>query len=83
MAQVYVNFKNKSTGQLSMATCALLFLGSFVRVFTSIQETGDNLLIWSFVLASFANFIIITQFYFFKSGSPVKTKKKSKKNKRN
>ncbi|XP_025419401.1 mannose-P-dolichol utilization defect 1 protein homolog [Sipha flava] len=82
MAQCYVNFKNKSTGQLSMATCLLLFLGSSVRVFTSIQETGDSLLIWSFGLASFANFIIVTQFYCFKSGSPVKTKKRNKKNKR-
>lgn len=62
-----------------MATCILLFLGSSVRVFTSIQETGDSLLIWSFILASFANFIIVTQFFSYKSGSPVKTKKKNKK----
>jgi len=77
-----VNQQNKSTGQLSMATCILLFLGSSVRVFTSIQETGDSLLIWSFALASLANFVIVTQFYLYKSGSPVKTKKKTKKNKR-
>ncbi|XP_027848074.1 mannose-P-dolichol utilization defect 1 protein homolog [Aphis gossypii] len=82
MTQGYVNYQNKSTGQLSMATCILLFLGSSVRVFTSIQETGDSLLIWSFALASFANFIIVTQFYCYKSGSPVKTKKKTKKSKR-
>lgn len=82
MTQGYVNYQNKSTGQLSMATCILLFLGSSVRVFMSIQETGDSLLIWSFALASFANFIIVTQFYCYKSGSPVKTKKKTKKSKR-
>lgn len=82
MTQCYVNQQNKSTGQLSMATCILLFLGSSVRVFTSIQETGDSLLIWSFALASLANFVIVTQFYLYKSGSPVKTKKKTKKSKR-
>lgn len=75
MSQGYVNFKNKSTGQLSMITCILLFLGSSVRVFTSVQETGDSLLIWSFSLATFANFIIVSQFYCFKSGLPVKNKK--------
>lgn len=82
MTQVYVNFKNKSTGQLSMHTSVFLFLGSSVRVFTSVQETGDSLLILSFGLASFANFIIVTQFVCYKSGSPVKSKKKVKKNKK-
>ncbi|KAF0751134.1 mannose-P-dolichol utilization defect 1 protein [Aphis craccivora] len=74
MTQCYVNQQNKSTGQLSMATCILLFLGSSVRVFTSIQETGDSLLIWSFALASLANFVIVTQFYLYKSGSPITRK---------
>jgi len=80
ITQGYVNFKNKSTGQLSMVTCILLLLGSSVRIFTSIQETRDSLLVWSFILASFANFIIVTQFFSYKSESPVKTKKKKQKN---
>lgn len=82
MTQAYVNFKNKSTGQLSIVTSILLFLGSSVRVFTSIQDTGDKLLICSFSLATFANFIIVTQFYCYQSASPVKAKKKTKKNKK-
>lgn len=83
MTQGYVNWKNQSTGQLSMVTCILLFLGSSVRVFTSVQETGDSLLIWSFVLASFANFIISAQFYYYKSGAPRKISKAKKSKKLN
>lgn len=66
MTQAYVNFKNKSTGQLSLITSVLLLMGSLIRVFTSIQDTGDKLLIWSFSLASIANFLIVVQFYCYK-----------------
>ncbi|XP_050530394.1 mannose-P-dolichol utilization defect 1 protein homolog [Daktulosphaira vitifoliae] len=81
LTQGYVNYKNKGTGQLSIATCILLFLGSSVRVFTSIQETGDLLLIWAFLLATIANFIIVVQFYYYKK--PQKVVKKNKQSKKN
>ncbi|XP_050433502.1 mannose-P-dolichol utilization defect 1 protein homolog [Adelges cooleyi] len=78
ITQSYVNYVNKGTGQLSMATCILLFLGAAVRVFTSVQETGDSLLIWTFTLATIANFIIVAQFYYYR---PIATKVKSSKKK--
>ncbi|KAK7480584.1 hypothetical protein BaRGS_00028160 [Batillaria attramentaria] len=40
--QAYANYKNGSTGQLSVITVYLIFLGAVARIFTSIQETGDN-----------------------------------------
>ncbi|KAL0352054.1 UNVERIFIED_CONTAM: Mannose-P-dolichol utilization defect 1 protein2 [Sesamum calycinum] len=36
--QIWANFKNKSTGELSFLTSLMNFGGSMVRVFTSIQE---------------------------------------------
>uniref|UniRef100_A0A1I8FAD5 DUF805 domain-containing protein n=1 Tax=Macrostomum lignano TaxID=282301 RepID=A0A1I8FAD5_9PLAT len=38
--QAWYNYRNSSTGQLSLITCLLLFLGSVARIFTSVQETG-------------------------------------------
>ncbi|CAL5385360.1 unnamed protein product [Camellia sinensis] len=45
--QIWENYKNKSTGELSFLTSLMNFAGSMVRVFTSIQEkapTSDNLI---------------------------------------
>ncbi|OEL37069.1 Mannose-P-dolichol utilization defect 1 protein-like protein 2 [Dichanthelium oligosanthes] len=36
--QIWKNFTNKGTGELSFLTCFMNFAGSIVRVFTSIQE---------------------------------------------
>ncbi|TVU39301.1 hypothetical protein EJB05_12714 [Eragrostis curvula] len=36
--QIWKNFTNKGTGELSFLTCFMNFVGSIVRVFTSIQE---------------------------------------------
>lgn len=71
--QAYTNYKAKGTGQLSHTTFIMLFVGSVIRVFTSVQETGDFTVILMYVLASLANFIIVAQFYVYK-------KKPSKKN---
>ncbi|KAG6492067.1 hypothetical protein ZIOFF_047017 [Zingiber officinale] len=38
--QIWTNYKNKSTGELSFLTCFMNFAGSIVRVFTSIQENA-------------------------------------------
>lgn len=56
--QAYTNFKNKSTGQLSAATCFMLFAGSIARIFTSIQETGDSMMILTYCVSSAANAVI-------------------------
>ncbi|VDP31975.1 unnamed protein product [Soboliphyme baturini] len=59
--QAASNYKRKSTGQLSAVTCFLLFGGCLARIFTSVQETGDTLMIIQFVIASIMNFIIFAQ----------------------
>lgn len=72
--QVHSNYKNQSTGQLSAITCALLFAGSLARIFTSIQETGDTMIILTNVFSFLANLVIVIQIlYYWKSEE--KTKK--------
>ena len=42
LIQAITNYKNGHTGQLSAITVFLLTLGSLARIFTSIQDTGDQ-----------------------------------------
>ena len=42
LIQAATNYKNGHTGQLSAITVFLLTAGSLARIFTSIQETGDQ-----------------------------------------
>lgn len=82
MTQAYTNYKNKSTGQLSAATCFMLMAGSLARIFTSIQETGDPMMVLTFGVSSFANAVIVAQlvYYWNKTGKkPIKTKVSPKK----
>ena len=61
MIQIITNFRNGHTGQLSAVTSFLLALGAIARIFTSIQETGDNVIIMTYVCSSVVNSIIALQ----------------------
>merc|ERR1719476_956211 len=61
LIQAITNFKNGHTGQLSAITVFLLTLGSLARIFTSIQETGDQIVILTYVCSSAVNCIIALQ----------------------
>lgn len=65
LVQAKQNYGAKHTGQLSAATAVALFLGCIVRIFTSIQETGDRLIILTYVAASAANFLIVAQIFLY------------------
>lgn len=70
MSQAYTNLSNGNTGQLSAVTCFMLFFGSLARVFTSIQETGDTLIITTYVLSTLSNGVIVAQLlYYWNSGA--------------
>lgn len=78
MIQAVTNYRNQSTGQLSAATCFMLFFGSIARIFTSYQETGDFMMILTYCVSSFANGIIIFQLiYYWNSGITKASQKKS------
>lgn len=72
--QTFTNFQNGSTGQLSVITVFLLLAGSLARIFTSIQETGDALIVIIYVIASSFNLIIFLQVLYYWN-APDKKKK--------
>lgn len=65
MSQAYTNYSNGSTGQLSAVTCFMLFFGSLARIFTSIQETGDQLIIITYILSTLTNGVIVAQLLYY------------------
>ena len=75
MIQIIANIRAGSTGQLSAVTVFLLFVGSLARVFTSVQETGDNIVILTYVAASSCNGILAFQILYYWNAASAKEKK--------
>lgn len=65
LVQASVNYKNGHTGNLSAITVTLVFLGCVARIFTSIRETGDSIIILSYILATAANLLLVSQIIIF------------------
>jgi len=76
LVQIVTNFKNGHTGQLSAITCFLLALGAIARIFTSIQETGDQIVILTYVCSSVVNSIIALQVVLYWNSSSKTIQKK-------
>ncbi|EDX03777.1 mannose-P-dolichol utilization defect 1 protein homolog [Drosophila simulans] len=75
LSQAYTNYQAGSTGQLSAATVIMMFAGSVARIFTSIQETGDFMIILTFIASTFANSVILGQLiYYWDKPAGVKVK---------
>lgn len=73
--QIVANFKNGHTGQLSAITVFLLALGAIARIFTSVQETGDQIVIMTYVCSSLVNSILALQVMLYWNSSLQKKKK--------
>lgn len=73
--QIWENFSNGHTGQLSLITTVLLAGGSLARVFTSVQETGDYNMILQFLLACSLNCLILGQIMWYWDASKGKKTK--------
>ena len=67
--QVYNNWVNSSTGQLSAMTVFLQTAGSFARVFTTIQEVSDLAILTSFLLATSLNMVVTVQMFYYWSAN--------------
>ncbi|KAG8849042.1 hypothetical protein FRB96_000942 [Tulasnella sp. 330] len=61
--QIISNERNKSTGNLAVFTVIANVLGCFARVFTTLTEVKDPLVLWGFILASILNTVIGVQMY--------------------
>lgn len=73
-SQAKTNYVNKSTGQLSAVTCFLMLFGSAARIYTSIQETGDAMMVITFVLNTLAIGVIAAQFIYYSESKEAKKK---------
>ncbi|KAK6533802.1 hypothetical protein TWF694_002731 [Orbilia ellipsospora] len=78
--QIYTIWKEGSTGQLSAFAVFNFLAGSLARVFTTLQEVDDPLILWSFLGGAILNAVLAAQMiYYWNSSAPAKGKKRSKK----
>lgn len=85
--QILSNFSNRSTGKLSIITFFLSTAGAAARVFTTLQEVNDNVILISAILGFSLNLIITLQIIIFgdrpiagsSSGSNPKSPERKKK----
>lgn len=77
--QIVSNYRNGSTGQLSAATVLMLWAGSMARIFTSQQETGDSLLVFTYIVAATLNAVTAAQLFYYWNITPVADKAAGKK----
>ncbi|KAH6782242.1 Mannose-P-dolichol utilization defect 1 protein [Perilla frutescens var. frutescens] len=77
--QIWANFKNKSTGELSFLTSLMNSCGSLVRVFTSLQEKAPMSVVLGSVIGIVTNGTILTQIMVYqKAPAPTPAKKEKK-----
>lgn len=80
LLQAFKNYQSQHTGQLSALTAWAIFSGSFIRIITTIQETGDKLTTITFICSSLANAVIAIQvLWYWKSTQDFLEKAKKKK----
>ncbi|PKI69698.1 hypothetical protein CRG98_009854 [Punica granatum] len=73
--QIWKNFRNKSTGQLSFLTTLMNFGGSVARVFTSIQVKAPTSIVLGSLRATLTNATILGQIIIYSKWQPGKEKK--------
>ncbi|KAI8620206.1 hypothetical protein BC830DRAFT_596932 [Chytriomyces sp. MP71] len=59
--QIYTNFVNGDTGALSFVTTFLQFVGAAARIFTTLREVKDQVILVSFLVATALNGILFAQ----------------------
>jgi len=81
LPQIISNYSNGSTGELSALTVFFQCAGSLARVFTTLQEVDDIVVMSGNLIASTLNTVLFIQvLYYWRSGYiPLKNKPKTKK----
>ncbi|KAL9965803.1 hypothetical protein ACROYT_G029650 [Oculina patagonica] len=77
LLQIVTNFRNGHTGQLSFIMVALLFLGAVARIFTTIQETGDKVMLITFLVSTALNATLTFQVLYYWNVKPDLKKKEA------
>lgn len=69
LTQIYTIYSNQSTGQISFITSFLNWAGTASRIFTTLQETQDNIILFMYISNFIVNGIIVLQFLIYPSGT--------------
>ncbi|TPX33875.1 hypothetical protein SmJEL517_g03352 [Synchytrium microbalum] len=78
LPQIYTNYSNSSTGQLSSITVLLTLAGSAARVFTTWQEVKDPAILTAFVVATVLNLVLALQVVMYPKPDAKASRPKSK-----
>jgi len=76
--QIFKNFQNKSTGKLSFVSVLLSTVGGCARIFTTLQEVNDKLVLLSFLSGTLFNFVLLLQILLYWRSDAATLKKKTK-----
>ncbi|KAJ8683625.1 hypothetical protein QAD02_019417 [Eretmocerus hayati] len=79
LMQAYTNYSNGNTGQLSAVTIFMVLFGALARIFTSIQETGDQTMILMFCCSALTNGVLALQLLYYWNVAESQTGKSKKK----
>ncbi|XP_027045324.1 mannose-P-dolichol utilization defect 1 protein-like [Pocillopora damicornis] len=77
LIQIVTNFRNGHTGQLSFIMVLLLTLGAVARIFTTIQETGDKVMLVTFLVSVTLNATLTFQVLYYWNVKPDLKKKEA------
>jgi len=75
--QIYSNYKNGSTGNLSAVAVFAYLLGSCTRIFTTLQEVNDPVILTGFVVGAVANLVLALQMIYYWNAAPTAAPKRS------
>lgn len=70
LPQIYTNYRNSSTGQLSAFTVFNYLAGTLARVFTTVTEVNDPMIFWGFIAAAVLNGVLAGQMIYYWKVSP-------------
>jgi len=68
LPQIWMNFKTKSTGQLALTTFFLNFAGSLARIFTTLKELQDTIILSGYIVGALLNGTILAQILVYGGG---------------
>lgn len=67
--QIFLNYKSKSTGELAPSTLALQLLGNLARIFTTLAQVRDGLMLASTLVATCFNVTLFSQWVYYNTGT--------------
>ena len=65
LPQIYTNFRQHHTGQLSLASWTLSLAGSTIRIFTTWMEVPDKLIMTMYIVYFLCNLTLVLQILFY------------------